>query len=184
MNRILTVLAVLGASVLLAGCPKKPTTVEPPAGGEQVGGVAAGAGTTGANAGDAGAAQPLPGAGGAAADAAGAAATRILFDFDSSEIRPEYNAALAAHARRLAASPTLKVRLEGNTDERGSPEYNIGLGERRAQAVRRALMLQGVSDSQIATVSYGEERPLAEGESEEAWAQNRRVEIVFSGTAR
>lgn len=184
MNRILTVLAVLGAGVLLAGCPKKPTTVEPPAGGEQVGGVAGGAGTTGANAGDAGAAQPLPGANGGAADAAGTAATRILFDFDSSEIRPEYNAALAAHARRLSASPTLKVRLEGNTDERGSPEYNIGLGERRAQAVRRALMLQGVGDAQISTVSYGEERPLAEGESEEAWAQNRRVEIVFAGAGR
>lgn len=185
MNRILTVFAVLGASVLLAGCPKKPTTVEPPAGGEQVGGVA-GAGTSGATAGDAGAAQPLPGANGAAgADAAnGANATRILFDFDSSEIRPEYNAAIAAHARRLAASPTLRVRLEGNTDERGSPEYNIGLGERRAQAVRRALMLQGATDGQLATVSYGEERPLSEGESEEAWAQNRRVEIVFLGAGR
>jgi peptidoglycan-associated lipoprotein len=183
MNRILTVLAVVGAAVLLAGCPKKPTTVEPPAGGEQVGGVT-GAGTSGTTGADSGAAKPLPGANGGAGDAAGAAATRILFDFDSSEIRPEYNAALAAHARRLAASPGLKVRLEGNTDERGSPEYNVALGERRAQAVRRALMLQGVGDQQIATVSYGEERPIAEGESEEAWSQNRRVEIVFLGAGR
>ena len=185
MNRILTVLAVLGASVLLAGCPKKPTTVEPPAGGEAVGGVA-GAGTTGAGGADAGSAQPLPGGdafGGMDAAAAGAA-TRLLFDFDSSEIRPEYNAAIATHGRRLASNPGQRVRLEGHTDERGSPEYNIGLGERRAQAVRRALLLQGATDSQIVTVSYGEERPAAEGESEEAWAQNRRVEIVFLGAGR
>jgi peptidoglycan-associated lipoprotein len=181
MNRILTVLAVLGTSVLLAGCPKKPTTPETPAGGEAVGGVT-GAGTTGAGAGDTGAAQPLPGADtGGAADAT--SATRILFDYDSSEIRPEYNAAIAAHARRLAQTPGLRVRLEGNTDERGSPEYNIGLGERRAQAVRRALMLQGAGEQQIVTVSYGEERPASEGESEEAWAQNRRVEVIFLGGA-
>jgi peptidoglycan-associated lipoprotein len=180
MNRILTVLAVLGTSVLLAGCPKKPTTPETPAGGEAVGGVTGDAGTAGAGAGDAGAAQPLPGSG-AAADAT--SATRILFDYDSSEVRPEYNAAIAAHARRLAQTPGLRVRLEGNTDERGSPEYNIGLGERRAQAVRRALLLQGAGEQQIVTVSYGEERPAAEGESEEAWAQNRRVEIVFLGGA-
>jgi peptidoglycan-associated lipoprotein/tol-pal system protein YbgF len=176
MNRILTVLAVLSASVLLAGCPKKPTTVETPAGGEVVGGVT-GAGTAGAGVGDSGAAQALPGADGADLDAAASgAATRILFDFDSSEIRPEYNATIAAHARRLSSGAALRVRLEGHTDERGSPEYNIGLGERRAQAVRRALMLQGAGDTQIITVSYGEERPAAEGESEEAWAQNRRVD--------
>jgi peptidoglycan-associated lipoprotein len=183
MNRIFTVLAVLGASVLLAGCPKKPTTVEPPAGGEAVGGVA-GAGTSGAGSGDAGAAQPLPGGEGMGGDVAGTAATRFMFDFDSSELRPEYNAAIAAHARRLSANPGLRVRLEGHTDERGSPEYNIGLGERRAQAVRRALMLQGASDGQIVTVSFGEERPAAEGESEEAWAENRRVELVFLGATR
>jgi len=71
------------------------------------------------------------------------------------------------------------VRLEGSTDERGSREYNIGLGERRAQAVRRALLLQGVAESQITTVSYGEERPAVTGHSEDAWAKNRRVEIVY-----
>lgn len=184
MNRILTVLAVLGASVLLAGCPKKPTTVEPPAGGEVVGGVAGDAGTRGTGTGDAGAAEALPGGEGMTGDAVGTATLRILFDFDSSEVRAEYNAALAAHARQLSAGQSLRVRLEGNTDERGSPEYNIGLGERRAQAVRRALLLQGASDAQLVTVSYGEERPAAEGESEEAWAQNRRVEIVFLGAGR
>jgi len=72
------------------------------------------------------------------------------------------------------------VRLEGNTDERGSREYNIGLGERRAQSVRRALMLQGASASQLTTVSYGEERPTATGSTEDAWRLNRRVELVYS----
>ncbi len=182
MNRILGLLAIVAASALLAGCPKKPTTVDKPAGGEAVGSVA-GAGTSGTGAADAGAAKPLPEAG-SATGADATAALRLLFDFDSSEVKPEYNAAIAAHARRLAASPTLKVRLEGNTDERGSPEYNIGLGERRAQAVKKALLLQGAGEQQIITVSYGEERPVAEGESEEAWAQNRRVDIVFLGAGR
>lgn len=180
MQRILTVVAVSLTGLLLAGCPKKPTTVETPAGGEAVGGVTGDAGaTSGENAGDVGAAQPLPGEGANANAAGGTAATTILFDFDSSEIRPEYNAAISTHARRLASGGTVRVRLEGNTDERGSPEYNIGLGERRAQAVKRALQLQGAPEASIATVSYGEERPSVEGDSEEAWAQNRRVEIVF-----
>jgi peptidoglycan-associated lipoprotein len=103
----------------------------------------------------------------------------IYFDFDSSEIKPEYNAMITAHARYLAANPSMRIRVEGNTDERGSREYNIGLGERRAQAVRRALMLQGVPEAQITTVSYGEERPAVTGHTEEAWARNRRANIVY-----
>jgi peptidoglycan-associated lipoprotein len=103
----------------------------------------------------------------------------IYFDFDNSEIKPEYTTVIAAHAKYLASNASIRVRLEGNTDERGSREYNIGLGERRAQAVRRALMLQGVAESQITTVSYGEERPAVTGHSEEAWSKNRRAEIVY-----
>ena len=103
----------------------------------------------------------------------------IYFDFDSSEVRSEYNDLITAHARYLAANPGRRVRIEGNTDERGSREYNIGLGERRAQAVRRALMLQGVKESQITTVSYGEERPAVTGHAEEAWSRNRRANIVY-----
>jgi peptidoglycan-associated lipoprotein len=76
--------------------------------------------------------------------------------------------------------PTARLRLEGNTDERGSREYNIGLGERRAQTVRRALMAQGVDDGQVTTVSYGEERPAVPGDDEAAYAQNRRVEFVYA----
>jgi peptidoglycan-associated lipoprotein len=160
---------LLALALLLAGCPTKPTTKEaPPAPAE---------------------APQAPATETSAADAAAAAAraaeqrllaqTVIYFDFDRSDIRPEFVEVIAAHARKLAASPGLKVRLEGHTDERGSREYNIGLGERRAQSVRRALLLQSVGDAQVNTVSYGEERPAAGGHDEAAWAKNRRVEIVY-----
>jgi peptidoglycan-associated lipoprotein len=105
--------------------------------------------------------------------------TIVYFDFDSSAIRAEYSQMLAAHAGHLSEQERVNVRLEGHTDERGSREYNIGLGERRSQAVRRAMMLQGVAAGQISTVSYGEERPAVTGNDEEAWAMNRRVEIVY-----
>ena len=103
----------------------------------------------------------------------------IYFDYDSAEVKPEYSAVIAAHAKYLATNSNLKVRLEGNTDERGSREYNIGLGERRAQAVRQALLLQGVLDNQITTLSYGEERPAVSGSDEAAYAKNRRVEFSY-----
>jgi peptidoglycan-associated lipoprotein len=103
----------------------------------------------------------------------------IYFDFDSSDIRNEYVDVIAAHGRFLAGNATVRVRLEGHTDERGSREYNIGLGERRSQTVRRALALQGVQEAQITTVSYGEERPAAAGSDDNAYSKNRRVEIVY-----
>lgn len=103
----------------------------------------------------------------------------LYFEFDSSEIRSEFNAMLAAHGRYLASDPNASVRLEGHADERGSREYNIGLGENRAQAVRQILLLQGVSATQLSTVSYGEERPAAFGSDEESYGLNRRVELVY-----
>ena len=104
----------------------------------------------------------------------------VYFDYDQAEIKPEFNDMLAAHGQFLAKNASATLRLEGNTDERGSREYNIGLGERRAQSVRRALMLQGASANQLTTVSYGEERPASTGSNEEAWRLNRRVELVYS----
>jgi len=106
--------------------------------------------------------------------------TIIYFDFDQSELRPEYADLLAAHATRLANSSSTGIRLEGHADERGSREYNIGLGERRSQTVRRMLLIQGASTSQISTVSFGEERPAAFGSDEESYSQNRRVEIKYT----
>jgi peptidoglycan-associated lipoprotein len=103
----------------------------------------------------------------------------IYFDYDSSDIRNDYVDVIAAHGRFLASNATVHVRLEGHSDEQGSREYNIGLAERRAQTVRRALALQGVQEAQIATVSYGEERPAATGSDENAYSKNRRVEIVY-----
>lgn len=109
-------------------------------------------------------------------EAALRAITTFYFEFDSSDLKPEALRALDVHAKDLKASGQ-RVVLEGHTDERGTREYNIALGERRAQSVQRYLVLQGVSPAQLELVSYGEERPAATGSSEEAWAQNRRVEL-------
>jgi peptidoglycan-associated lipoprotein len=107
------------------------------------------------------------------------AGTIIYFEYDRAEIKPEFVPIVTAHAKYLNTNSANKIRLEGHSDERGSREYNIGLGERRAQAVRRALMLQGVTEAQITTVSYGEERPAVQGSDEAAYAKNRRVELVY-----
>jgi peptidoglycan-associated lipoprotein len=106
------------------------------------------------------------------------AGTVIYFDYDRAEIKPEYVPIVTAHAQFLSGNPARKLRLEGHSDERGSREYNIGLGERRAQSVRRALLLQGVNETQLTTVSYGEERPAVQGSDESAYAKNRRVELM------
>jgi peptidoglycan-associated lipoprotein len=105
----------------------------------------------------------------------------IYFAFDSSEVAEQDRELVAAHATVLAANPQLTVTIEGHGDERGSREYNVGLGDRRAQAVRRMLEFQGVSPAQISTVSYGEEKPATEGHDESAWSLNRRVELVYAG---
>jgi peptidoglycan-associated lipoprotein len=169
-------IAVTVLSVTLAACTK-PTQVQPDTGAQAPATTTGGAATTG-----------LGNEAGTAGNAASSALTAqqqalaelsarnvVYFTYDSSEIPSQYLPVVAAHAAYLTRYPTARIRLEGHTDERGSREYNIGLGERRAQTVRKALMLQGVAESQIATVSYGEERPAAEGHDEAAYAQNRRV---------
>jgi len=112
-------------------------------------------------------------------DASGAPMERVVyFDFDQSDIRADARQVLEAHAQFLAANP-LPVRLEGHADERGSREYNLALGERRAQAVKRTLEILGVPESLLTTLSYGEERPVAMGHDESAWQLNRRVELIY-----
>lgn len=173
MHRMIIVM-VMAASLGLAGCASKRPKPAPPSASNAATAGATGAGANSAN--GAGANAEDEGAG----PKGGLLGTRIVyFEFDRSEVRGAGVELVAAHARYLAANPGTRVRLEGHTDERGSREYNIGLGERRAQAVRRALMLQGALDGQISTVSYGEERPAAPGHDEDAWAKNRRVEIVY-----
>jgi peptidoglycan-associated lipoprotein len=180
---VLVWIAVLSVA-LAAGCSSNKARPTPGATGNRAvpaddSATAGAAGQNAANAANAaavanGSAPGVPGPAGGSLDT-----KTIYFDFDSSQIKPEFAVAVTAHAKYLAANTTIRVRLEGNTDERGTREYNIGLGERRAQAVRQALMLQGVADAQITTVSYGEERPAVTGHAEAAWAKNRRVEIVY-----
>ena len=103
----------------------------------------------------------------------------IYFDFDSYTIKPEYQSVIDGHARFLKANPQRRVSIEGHTDERGGREYNLALGQKRSEAVRRALGLLGVGDSQVEAVSFGKEKPAVPGSSEDAWAQNRRAEIAY-----
>ena len=103
----------------------------------------------------------------------------VYFDLDQTNIKPEFQAQIACHAAFLRQFPEARVRLEGNADERGSREYNIGLGERRGNAVQSALSAAGASSAQLNVVSYGEERPVCRQHDESCWSQNRRVEIIY-----
>lgn len=105
----------------------------------------------------------------------------VYFDFDKSNIRPEFQSLIAAHADFLKKYPKAHVILQGNADERGSREYNMALGQRRADSVRQALTVLGVTTGQIETISFGEEKPAAEGHDESAWKLNRRTVIVYQG---
>ena len=107
--------------------------------------------------------------------------TRVVyFDLDQDAIKPDFQAAMACHAKYLRDRPDARMTLEGNADERGSREYNMGLGERRGNAVSSALQANGGSAAQLTVVSYGEERPVCTDSNEECWARNRRVEIVYT----
>jgi peptidoglycan-associated lipoprotein len=115
-------------------------------------------------------------------DPSGPLSKRIVyFQYDSSEVLPEYLPVVNSHAAYLAAHPGKSLTLEGHADERGSPEYNIALGEQRAKAVAKLMKLQGVRDGQLQIVSFGEEKPQAYGHDDSAWQQNRRVEIYYPG---
>ncbi|AMP38332.1 peptidoglycan-associated lipoprotein Pal [Ralstonia syzygii subsp. celebesensis] len=103
----------------------------------------------------------------------------VYFDFDSYTVKPEYQGLLTQHARYLQSHNQRKVLIQGNTDERGTSEYNLALGQKRAEAVRRALSSLGVPDSQMEAVSLGKEKPQATGHDEESWAQNRRSDIAY-----
>ena len=104
----------------------------------------------------------------------------VYFDFDKSEIKPEFQQIVACHAKYLRDRPMARMTLEGNTDERGTREYNLGLGERRGNAVTSALQADGGQASQMNVVSYGEERPTCREHNEDCWSKNRRVEIVYT----
>jgi len=175
VNNLKLIGFVLACSISIVGCRSTSRIPTSEAGGGDFGD-GSGSGIT---------TQSLGGGGGIGITAEEAERQRLMqnivvyFDFDRSDIRPEFNEMLAAHGAYLRANPTASVRLEGHADETGSREYNIGLGERRAQAVRTVLLLQGAAATQLSTVSYGEERPAVLGSDEEAYRLNRRVELVY-----
>lgn len=175
MKRTLVkIIPVLVMATLLSACGTSSSTKT----GEEAapiveGGAGEGADASGARAGGAWAGSPLE-------NPDSLLYTKVIFfDFDRSDIRPEYRDVAIAHGQYLAQNPNASVTVEGHGDERGSREYNIGLGERRANSVKQLLQAQGAADSQITTVSYGEERPQALGSDESAWAQNRRAVFMY-----
>jgi peptidoglycan-associated lipoprotein len=105
----------------------------------------------------------------------------VYFDYDSNAVKDEYRGLVQAHSRYLADKRDSRIRIEGNCDERGSREYNLALGQRRAESVKKVMTVLGVPDTRIETVSYGEEKPVAPGHDESAWAQNRRADIKYAG---
>lgn len=105
----------------------------------------------------------------------------VYFDFDSSVVKDEFKPLVSAHAKYLSQNRNARMRVEGNTDERGSREYNLALGQRRADAVKQMMQVLGASAGQIETVSFGEEKPKAQGGDERAWAENRRADIRYQG---
>jgi peptidoglycan-associated lipoprotein len=171
--------------VFLAACGGSSALKGGNTGGEQ-GGATTGGGAGGAGGAETGGAggggvqgQPLGGSQGAMG-AERPEKMRVYFEFDSSAIDADNRVIVEQHAAYLVANPSLKVTLQGNTDERGTREYNLALGERRATSVERMLRVLGVSADRITTISYGEEQPVAMGHDESSWRLNRRVEIVYS----
>ena len=105
----------------------------------------------------------------------------VFFEYDSNAVKDEYKNLVQAHSRYMADKRDSKIRIEGNCDERGSREYNLALGQRRAESVKKMMTVLGVGDGRIETVSYGEEKPMAPGHDESAWSQNRRADIKYAG---
>lgn len=176
MTNFKTLFALLVVTLVTACAGPSQSTVD------EAAGIAVNGGASSSGVNDGGASQG--GALGAGSGALGGPAASqenrvVYFELDRFDVKPEYNLVLQAHGRYLSSNPGSRVRLEGHADERGSREYNIGLGEKRAQAVRNVLLLQGAVADQIATVSFGEERPAVIGSDDEAWSLNRRVEIVY-----
>jgi peptidoglycan-associated lipoprotein len=178
LRRTSGLLAALIAAAVLAACGSNVRLDEPPV--EDRTGTAAGAGGAG------GQGSGVDQRGVAGVQVPGSGSTQptqmqriVYFDYDSFEVKPDATQLLEANARYLNANRNVRVALEGHTDERGGREYNLALGQKRAEAVRRAMSLLGVPDSQMEAVSFGEEKPAQTGADESAWAKNRRVELTY-----
>ena len=184
-TRFLPIIAAATLVTLFAACSTTPDEQKPAAAGER------------------GAAAPAPEASSAARKAAptvdltqrgqGGAASmlkdpnnilskrQIYFDYDKFDIKPEYKGLVEAHAKYLRENPSAKMMIQGNADDRGSREYNVGLGQRRSDTVKRALILLGARDNQIESVSLGEEKPVCTDHAEGCWSKNRRDDMLYNG---
>jgi peptidoglycan-associated lipoprotein len=169
----------LAIAALAAGCASKETQTDAPvtdrsAGTSQPSSTARGATTTPS-------AQPTI-AGNPLRDPNNILSKRsVFFDYDSNSVKDEYRGVVQAHSRYLGDKRDAKIRIEGNADERGSREYNLALGQRRAESVKKMMTVLGVQDGRVETTSYGEEKPMAQGHDEQAWSQNRRADIKYAG---
>lgn len=182
MNKFYRILAVIGLATTLGACAPTSQTIKPSSTGGSAG---MGMGSTGST-GEQGQANALQGQGGMSASelnnpASPLSKRAIYFAFNSSTIAPQYLAIISAHAKYLSAHPATTIKLDGNTDDRGSHTYNMALGERRAQAVAKLLELQGVKSSQLDIISYGEDNPVCLQQNESCWQKNRRVNLVYPG---
>ncbi|HLX81268.1 MAG TPA: peptidoglycan-associated lipoprotein Pal [Burkholderiales bacterium] len=181
-NRIVFLAAL--ASLAVAACSGGPVTEQPPAGvedrkptetGAQAQGVKPGQVSTVDLTGKTPVKSPLT-------DPNSILSKRsIYYDYDSYDVKDEYKALVEAHGKFLRENPGMKMLIQGNTDERGSREYNVSLGQRRSDGVKKMLLLLGAKEDQVESVSLGEEKPKAEGHDETAWAQNRRSDILYQG---
>jgi len=162
-----TILTICAATFLLAACPQEPTTS----------GTSTGGGTATGQGGGTTAAQIVPGS---QADLVANYGDRIFFEFDKSDLRPDARAQISKWAEFLKKYPQDTVTIEGHCDERGTREYNLALGERRAASAKKYLVSLGIDGKRVATISYGKERPQVVGSNEAAWAQNRRDVMVVN----
>lgn len=188
-HAITSTLALASALALLAGCESPSKVAQQPTAAAPIETRAAAAPAPAAAPAAAAAVTPQSsvstvdlasrGAAGGAALVAAPTQRVVYFDFDSFAIKDEYKGMLEGHARVLARQNDRRLVIEGHTDERGGREYNLALGQKRAEAVKSRLTLLGVADGQIETVSLGEEKPRATGSTEQAWAENRRADIVY-----
>ncbi len=180
-NRLMRAAACAAAALLLAACASTPLEEQPPA---PVTDASSGAATGKPSAADPRAVAPVDAGTSKGMDplndpASPLAKRSIFFDFDSFVVKPEFQGTVEAHGKFLVANPGRRVTIEGNADDRGSREYNLALGQKRAEAVKSRLRLLGVAESQMETVSLGEEKPMATGADEAAWAQNRRADLNY-----
>jgi peptidoglycan-associated lipoprotein len=182
-NRVMRLAAGAAVALLLAACASTPLEEQPPAPVSEAGtgapGSKPGAGTADpravarVDAGSSAGMDPLN-------DPASPLSKRsIFFDFDSFVVKPEFQGTVEAHGKFLVANPGRRVAIEGHADERGSREYNLALGQKRSEAVKSRLRLLGVAESQMETISFGEEKPRATGHDEAAWAENRRADLNY-----